>query len=345
MNVIDMHCDTMAQIYRSEQHQEKQRLLSNNLCIDLQKMKKGGYLLQNFAMFIDKNQEKDPLETLLKMIDCYYRELEENKNEIAPVFTYEDILKNRDAGKMSAMLTMEEGCPVKSSLSLLRDFYRLGVRMIALTWNFENEIGSPNLCVDDYGKAEFRKRNEKGLTEFGIQMVQEMERLGMIVDVSHLSDGGFWDVLHYTKKPFVASHSDAAAECNVCRNLTDDMIRALAERGGVMGLNYCYDFLRENDQPTALSSDTSFFMDAEKQAVNVSKIEDMVRHVKHMVNIGGIEVCGLGSDFDGIDNPVEFGDVSGVRQLYEALVKSGFSEDDVDKIFYQNVLRVYKEVL
>lgn len=345
MNVIDMHCDTIAQIYRAQQYHENQRLRSGNLCVDLQKMQKGGYLLQNFAMFVDQGEEGDPLETVLGMIDCYYQELKENEELIAPVFTYKDILENQKQQKMSAMLTLEEGCVVKGKLSLLRDFYRLGVRMIALTWNFENEIGSPNLTMDAQGKPLFRERNEKGLTEFGIELVQEMERLGMIVDVSHLSDGGFWDVLRYTKKPFVASHSNAAAECNVCRNLTDDMIRALAQRGGVMGLNFCYDFLTETDQPTALSADTSFFLSEESQQTKISRIEDMIRHVKHIVNVGGIEICSLGSDFDGIDNPVEFRDASGLPMLYDALVKAGFTEDDVDKIFYKNVMRVYREVL
>ena len=345
MNVIDMHCDTIAQIYRSQQHQEKQRLLSGNLCIDLQKMKKGGYLLQNFAMFVDKVEAADPLETALGMIDCYYRELEQHADWIAPVFSYEDILQNQKNQKMSAMLTLEEGCVVRKSLSLLRTFYHLGVRMIALTWNYENEIGAPNLTMDEQGVPQFRKRNEKGLTEFGIQMVQEMEHLGMLVDVSHLSDGGFRDVIKHTTKPFVASHSNAAAECNVCRNLTDDMIRALANRGGIMGLNYCYDFLNESEKPTALSADTSFFMKEQKKTTHMSRIADMVRHVKHIVNVGGIEVCALGSDFDGIDNPVEFTDASGLPQLYDALVKSGFSEDQTDQIFYKNVLRVYKEVL
>ena len=345
MNVIDMHCDTIAQIYRAQQHHEDQRLRSGNLCVNLEKMQKGGYLLQNFAMFIDKSEAKDPLETVLGMIDCYDQELKKNEDLIAPVFTYEDILENQKNQKISAMLTLEEGCVVKGNLSLLRTFYRLGVRMIALTWNFENEIGSPNLTMDVQGRPQFRQRNEKGLTEFGIEMVQEMERLGMIVDVSHLSDGGFWDILRYTKKPFVASHSDAAAKCNVCRNLTDDMIRALSERGGVMGLNYCYDFLTETDRPTALSSDTSFFLSETSQKEKVSRIEDMICHVKHIVNVGGIEVCGLGSDFDGIDNPVEFGDASGLPQLYDGLVKAGFSEDDADRIFYKNVMRVYREIL
>ena len=112
-----------------------------------------------------------------------------------------------------------------------------------------------------------------------------------------------------------------------------------------MGLNYCHGFLTESDKPTALSADTSIFMDAKKQTKKISRMEDMVRHIKHIVNIGGIEVCGLGSDFDGINNPVEIGNASGIQQLYEALVKSGFSEDDADKIFYKNVLRVYQDVL
>ena len=345
MNVIDMHCDTIAQVYRGEKKQENRNLLSGDLCVNLQKMKKGGYLLQNFAMFVDRSEEADPTETALGMIDCYYRQLEANQDLIAPVFTYQDILNNQKQNKMSAMLTLEEGCVVKGSLSMLRNFYRLGVRMIALTWNYENEIGAPNLSFDENGCPLFTKRNEKGLTEFGIEMIREMERLGMIVDVSHLSDGGFWDVLHHTSQPFVASHSDAQGQCPVCRNLTDEMIRALANRGGVMGLNYCYDFLTETQCPTSLSLNPDFFLEKEKKEQKISQISDMVRHVHHIVQVGGIEVCALGSDFDGIDNGVEFQDASGVQRLYDGLVKSGFSEDEADKIFYRNALRVYKEVL
>ena len=284
---------------------------------------------------------ENPLEAALVMADLYYQELQKNEDIIAPVFSYKDIEKNRADGKISAMLTLEEGAILKGSLANLRNFYRLGVRMIALTWNYDNEIGSPNLRFDGDGQPLFTKRNEAGLTERGIEIIQEMERLGMLIDVSHLSDGGFWDILKYTKKPFVASHSNAASVCNVCRNLTDDMIRALADRGGITGLNFCTDFLREPTPDTRTSMGGTITADT----VPTSMISDMVRHVRHITGVGGMECCALGSDFDGIENALEFGDASGIQMLADALVKDGFSAADVDKIFWQNALRVYREVL
>lgn len=339
MNVIDMHCDTIGRLY-SEQNGNS--LLENSFHIDLNKLQKGSYLLQNFALYVDSKAVENPLETALAMTDLYYQELEKNRDIICPVFTYRDIEANQKAGKISAMLTLEEGAILKGSLSNLRNFFRLGVRMIALTWNYTNEIGAPNLCCDAEGMPIFSKRNQQGLTDFGIETILEMERLGMIIDVSHLSDGGFWDIIRYTKKPFVASHSNAAAQCNVCRNLTDDMIRALAERGGVTGLNFCADFLCMPDAQTQTAFTTNNIADSRPQ---ISYIKDIVRHIRHITNIGGIEVCALGSDFDGIENTLEFGDASGIPMIAEALKKEGFSESAIDKIFSENVLRLYQEVL
>ncbi len=339
MNVIDMHCDTIGRLYCEPKGNS---LLENSFHIDLKKLQKGGYLLQNFALYVDSKAVENPLETALAMTDLYYQELEKNRAVIRPVFTYKDIEANRKSGKISAMLTLEEGAILKGSLSNLRNFFRLGVRMIALTWNYNNEIGAPNLCRDTDGAPIFFKRNPQGLTDFGIETILEMERLGIIIDVSHLSDGGFWDIIRYTKKPFVASHSNAAAQCNVCRNLTDDMIRALAERGGVTGLNFCTDFLCTPDTRTQTAFSAAGAADSKPQ---ISRIKDIVRHIRHITNVGGIEVCALGSDFDGIENALEFGDASGIGMIAEALKKDGFSESDIDKIFSENVLRLYREVL
>ena len=154
-----------------------------------------------------------------------------------------------------------------------------------------------------------------------------MEELGMIIDVSHLSDAGFYDVLKYTKAPFVASHSDARALCPHQRNLTDEMIRALAERGGVIGLNYCASFL------------------AQQQRDAMATIEQIAAHAKHIAKVGGIGCLGLGSDFDGIGNPVEMQDASGMIRLSDGLRKAGFHESEVDAIFSGNVMRIYEEIL
>ena len=199
--------------------------------------------------------------------------------------------------------------------------------MIALTWNFENGIGYPNFTPSKDSNEDILRKTDKerGLTDFGIEYVRKMEELGMIVDVSHLSDKGFYDVLKYTTKPFVASHSNARAVCSVARNLDDEMIKLLAQRGGVMGLNYCSAFIEENDE-------------------GYTPIECMVKHIRHIADVGGIDCIGLGSDFDGIESRLEIRDASGLPKFYEAL-KKYFSEEEIEKIFYKNVLRVYKEVL
>ena len=231
---------------------------------------------------------------------------------------------------MSALLTMEEGAICQGKLEYLRIFYELGVRMFTFTWNFPNELAYPNRY--EYlgpGQDSFVPETEKGLTEKGFEFLEEMERLGMIIDISHLNDAGIWDVFRHTRKPFVASHSNARAMASHPRNLTDDMIRALAERGGVMGINYCTAFLRD-------------FGPGEEQ---LSRISDMVEHMKHIRKIGGIGCIGLGSDFDGISGNLEMGDAGKLPMLAHAMEREGFTPSEIEAVFCKNVLRVYKDVL
>lgn len=330
MKVVDMHCDTISAILDEQRKGKNVELRSNDLNIDIEKMKKGDYLLQNFAMFVNLQNVKHPLEECLSLIDCFYEELEKNKDSLSLVLNYDDIIKNSNDGKMSALLTIEEGGTSCSSLANLRIFHRLGVRMITLTWNYFNGIGYPNVNLLNGNKPNIRVPNEKdGLTPFGIEFIREMERLNMIIDVSHLSDAGFYDVLKYTKKPFVASHSNARGVTNHNRNMSDDMILKLADRGGVMGINFAGDFLEESDSEERVRS----------------KISNMVKHIRYIVDLAGIECVGLGSDFDGIYQDLELDNASKMPELEQALRKDGFSEEDIEKIFYKNVLRVYKEVL
>ena len=233
---------------------------------------------------------------------------------------------------MSAMLTLEEGGICQGNLSYLRDFYRLGARMMTLTWNFQNELGFPNKMGASDGTRPPRcvPDTEHGLTETGIAFLEEMERLGMIIDISHLNDAGIWDVFRHTTKPFVASHSNARALASHPRNLTDEMIRALAERGGVAGINFCASFLRDEEH----GGDPKH-----------SLCRDMVRHMKHMKSIGGIGCIGLGSDFDGITSIVEMKDCSGMQMLADEMSAQGFTTGEIESVFSGNVLRVYREVL
>lgn len=252
-----------------------------------------------------------------KLITVYEGELEKNREKIGPVLTYSDIEENQRAGKMSALLSVEEGAVCQGELPKLLTLYEQGVRMMTLTWNYPNELGFPH------------QNAEGGLTEKGREFVRKMQEIGMIVDVSHLSDQGFYDVLKETDKPFVASHSNARSICPHSRNLTDEMIRALAERGGVTGLNFYADFLKK-----AVSGEK-----------NSGTIADIVRHAAHIVSVGGEDCLGLGSDFDGIDTQEELTGVQDMEKLAEALRRAGFTVSQIDKIFYRNVLRLYQELL
>lgn len=198
--------------------------------------------------------------------------------------------------------------------------------MMTLTWNFPNALGYPSLNAERYDP--YTPNTSEGLTEKGIEFVQEMERLGMIVDVSHLSDAGFYDVLHYTQKPFVASHSNAREVCRHVRNLTDDMIRKLSERGGVTGLNFCMDFLREPSEKGSYAA-----------------LADIVNHARHIADVGGVECVGLGSDFDGIPCNAEISGADQMPRLADAFQKKGFHESEIDRILYGNVFRLYQEIL
>lgn len=361
MKVIDMHCDTLSELLRLKDEGKPESLRQNKRHIDLLRMKESHYLVQNFAMFVHLGSDGDPWERVCRLYECYQEELERNKDILAPVLHFEDIGRNEAQGKMSALLTVEEGAVCKGEVEKLRELYRMGVRMITLTWNFDNELGHPNFdrevmgtqvkpaleawksCTQDTVEKEEKRREAQrlfdiyyhtpnltgGLTEKGREFVTEMEGLGIIPDVSHLSDAGFYDVLETTKKPFVASHSNAREICPCVRNMTDDMIRRLSERGGVMGLNFCADFLEE--KPIG-----------EK---NPGTIAAVVRHAKHIVSAGGIEVLGLGSDFDGIDIHAELPGAQSMGALWDALHQAGFTERELDKIFYKNVLRVYQDTL
>lgn len=326
MKIIDMHCDTIERLYGLQDRGERSALRKNSLHIDLCRMKASGYLLQNFALFVQLTRDGDPWERVCRLHEFYEQELEQDSDLIAPVYCFSDIAKNERAGKMSALLTVEEGAVCKGELSKLRELYRWGVRMMTLTWNYPNELGWPNFTK---GQSHYEPNLTGGLTERGKEFVAEMESLGMIPDVSHLSDAGFYDVLAVTKKPFVASHSNARAVCPWVRNMTDDMIRKLAERGGVMGLNFCADFLEEVPEGRE----------------NPGTIAAVVRHAKHIVNVGGIDVLGLGSDFDGIDTHRELPGAQSMPALWEALKNAGFTESELDRIFCENVLRVYEEIL
>ncbi len=326
MKIADMHCDTISELMKLQEKGGRETLRENGLHLDLKRMRASGYVLQNFALFVHMKKDVDPWESVCRLHETYEREIGQNSDMIARVYSYGDIADNERAGKMSALLTVEEGAVCKGDVGKLKELYGWGVRMMTLTWNYPNELGWPN----DSHKVPCRQHDHfRGLTERGREFVAEMEKLGMIPDVSHLSDEGFYDVCEVTKKPFVASHSNAREICPKMRNLTDPMIRKLAERGGVMGLNFYAGFLDN----------------VAGEGENTDMVAALVRHAKHICNVGGIEVLGLGSDFDGIETNEDLPGAQSMDRLWEGLKAGGFTEGQLDRIFLKNVLRVYKEVL
>ena len=234
MKVWDLHCDTLSELRKAENAGRPKSFARNDLHIDLEKLQKGDYMLQCFAAFVNLGDEApgaDPLVTALEEIDQFKRIMAAYPDAIAPVYTAADIRKNAAAGKISGMLTIEEGACCKGSLGVLRRMYELGARMMTLTWNHENELASPQRNAGGV----LAPQTEKGLTETGFAFLAEMERLHMIVDVSHLSDKGFWDIVEHGTRPFAASHSNCRALAPHTRNLTDEMIRALAEKAALRG--------------------------------------------------------------------------------------------------------------
>lgn len=318
MYILDMHCDTLIRL------NDKTSLRQNDLHIDLIRMKQSFYLLQNFAIFTNIETTENRMHYVLKNINKFYREMEINKDLIKPVYSYQDIINNN---LMSAMLTLEEGDVIENDLDILELYYRLGVRMIALTWNYPNAIGFPNFTYNkDLSRYDMLRitNTEDGLTEFGKAYVKKCNELGIIIDVSHLGDKGFQDVLEITNKPIVASHSNSRKICDVARNLSDEMILKLHKNGGVMGVNYCDDFI-------------------DNQADG--SIKNIVKHINHIKELGCIDNIGLGSDFDGIKTRKEMKDCSQINLLIDELRNNNYTNEEIEKICYKNALRVYKEVL
>lgn len=319
MKIADLHCDTISRIYKTP----ASVLRRNEFQLDLERMKAAGYLLQNFALFVDLKKEDCPYDACKKQAAVFHMEMEQNQDLIRPVTTYKEILENEKLGKMSALITIEEGQVCKGNLQRLKEFYDLGVRMMTFTWNYPNTLGSPAEPVRSAVKG-------GGLTHLGIAFLDAMEQLGIIPDVSHLSDRGIRDVCHLAKKPFVASHSNARSLCSRNRNLPEELIQEIAKKGGVIGVNFYGPFL--TPVPNA---DGCFY----------SYAADIAKHIQYLTNTGGISCVGLGSDFDGMDDNPGLADCSHMEELEHQLRKIGFHESEIEKIFFGNVLELYKELL
>lgn len=324
---IDLHCDTLFQCAA----RGKQQLYDlPELMVDIRRLRAAGALLQFFAVFVPPRLADGSLEDLPHFADeelyfqtahaLFSRTVQEHPDELLWVKDGETLGALPESKKLGVALTIEDGRILSGNPERLRQFYRQGVRLITLTWNHENCIGYPN--------SENPALMEKGLTDFGKSVICEMNALGMLIDISHLSDGGAREVLRISRKPVTASHSCSRA-CNPhSRNLSDALLRELAEHGGVAGLNFSPTFLPEKPEQGG-----------------VSRVSDMVRHVKHMLDIGGEDCLAIGTDFDGLMGKSEITSPIDMEMLFDALSKAGISERIVEKIAWKNAYRVLSEVL
>ncbi|KZE53041.1 dipeptidase [Brevibacillus parabrevis] len=311
MNVFDAHCDVLCKLWKEPERDFYKE--DDFLQAGFPALVKGNVDIQVLACFVPTHVPYGRrFHTILEMIDIFYEKVA--SEQFRPIYTKADLDERVLKGEKGAILFVEGAHALEESLVQLRTWHRLGVRGMTLTWNHGN-------CVAD-GSGE---PNPGGLTAFGRQVIEEMNRLGMIVDVSHLADPGFWDVMEISKAPVIASHSNARQICRHPRNLTDEQIRALIAKDGVMGLMFV-DFFTVEEKRTAW-------------------IDDLLRHLDHVCGLGGVDHVAFGSDFDGITST--FGDLSSsaaYSQLLEALLRR-YKEAEVLKFVRGNWLRVFGNVL
>jgi membrane dipeptidase len=309
---------------------------------DLPRLKAGAVGAVFFAAYVGPEYAASRTSAVraLQMIDTIRTDIvDQYPNDFVLAQSAADIEAAHKHGQIAALIGIEGGHAIEDSLRLLRNFYALGVRYMTLTHSNTNNWADSSGDID---KPEIKHHN--GLTDFGKQVIDEMNRLGMIVDVSHVSDKTFWDALETSRAPIFASHSSCRALCNVARNMTDEMIVAMAKRGGVIQINFYSGFLSQQ------SADADRLADAARSTKDTSvlppaSLEDAVAHINHVIKIAGIDAVGIGSDFDGIKSvPAGLEDVSKFPNLTRALLEQGYSASDIRKIYGRNTLRMMRAV-
>jgi membrane dipeptidase len=321
------------------------------------RMKQGGLTAEFFSLYIKPwyVQNGGSARRTLDMIDSVYRAVERHPRDLMFATSVADIRRAKRTGKVAALMGIEGGHAIEDSLPALREFYRLGVRYMTLTWNNTNNWA-------DAGRGE-KKHN--GLSDFGKDVVREMNRLGMLVDVSHVSDKTMSDALDISKAPIIASHSSARALSDVPRNIPDDLLKRIAKNGGVVQVNFYTVFVdaktvapqsAERDRRLKAQQDAideKYKNDPERRAEESDKLEaahplpplpisKLIDHIDHIVKVAGIDHVGIGADFDGAnDMPEGAQDVSMLPNITYELLKRGYSERDIRKILGENFLRAF----
>ena len=360
--VIDTHADTPVRITDEKFDLASDAGLGH---WDLRKAEAGSLGAEFFSIYVEPTANRGHYaRRALDMIDAVYQAVEAHPDKIVMAFSSADIMAARNVPhkRIAALLGIEGGHAIEGDLRLLRDFYRLGVRYMTLTWANSNELGQSS------GDLNPGRASDPGLTGFGREVVREMNRLGMMVDISHVSDQSFYDALAITRAPVIASHSSARALTDSPRNLTDDMLRALARNGGVAQVNFNCGFIDQKylDAYRELLAEKGAAIDAIEAQFNARKIgyneylralrsasagiprpplESLIRHIDHIAKTAGVDHVGLGSDFDGVPClPEGIDSVADLPKITQALLQRGYPADDVQKILGGNLLRAFAEV-
>ena len=349
----DSHIDTLQWVIYQDADLGKRHDVYH---VDIPRLLEGGMRNPYFALYVPTYYAgAEAIRKTLDLRDAMQKVLDAYPGKIELALTAADVVRIEKAGKIAAVLTIESGHAIADDLAVLRMFHRLGVRSMTLS-HFRN---------NNWADSSTDTPRHHGLTEFGKSVVREMNRIGMIVDISHVSDEAFYDAIAVSSKPVIASHSSCRAISDFPRNMTDDMIRAVGKNGGVVGINFGGGFLNPQDaeayrkrisatgalEPNLQGAALDAF--AKKQFIDgylkmgptASTLDDVVQHIDHVVQVAGIDHVGIGSDFDGIGTvPKGLEDVSKMPALTAALLKKGYSEKDILKILGGNHLRVLRAV-
>jgi len=335
--------------------------------ITLDKARAGNLGAEFFSIWVEpKTNQGHFARRTLDLIDAVYEQAAHHPDRMMMAFSVADIERAHKQGKLAALMGIEGGHSIENDIRLLRNYYRLGVRYMTLSWSNTNEWADSSGDINDPGV-----QHHNGLTEFGKQVVLEMNRLGMLVDISHVADKTFWDAIAVTRAPVIASHSSARALVHAPRNMTDDMLLAVAKNGGVVDVNFYSGFddqgflnaaqaqdkekqaaIEEGLEKLKAEGKTPTYLDEDRlERQFMAKIprppfKVLIDQIDHIAKVAGVDHVGLGSDFDGVSGatPQGMDSAADLPKITEALVERGYSREDIHRILGGNVLRVFAEV-
>jgi membrane dipeptidase len=365
--IIDTHADT-PQRFLDENFDLSQNTPVSEGHIDLEKIKQGNLGAEFFSIWVEPEFKGHYAQRAMDLIDSVYQQAARHPDKMTMAFSADDIVRAHDQHRFAALMGIEGGHAMENDIRLLRDFYRVGVRYMTLTWSNTNEWADSSGDIQDPNI-----KHHNGMTDFGKDVVREMNRLGMIVDISHVSDATFYQALLISQAPVIASHSSSRELTNQPRNMTDDMLRAMTNNGGVVMVNFYSAFIDENYRKASSDPEKIKQRDAEVEAYKKAHphsdgspvtyeetaaiekkwaaqfprppLKSLIDHIDHIAKVAGIDHVGLGSDFDGVTSlPDGIDSVADLPKITQALYQRGYTREQILKILGGNFMRVMREV-